>query len=104
MFIDQQATCLGQDIALFDVTGLHCSAALGKRGSGACTFPYSLMTLPGSGLGLTAIPAENVGTLLLLGMTLTVGDTSMKMGDAFTFVGEALIPAAEHSQPLRFRR
>jgi len=58
------------------------------------------MTLPGSGLGLMAIPAENVGTLLLLGMTLTVGDTSMKMGDAFTFVGEALIPAAKHSQPL----
>ena len=58
-----------------------------------CTFPYSLVTVGGSGLGLMAIPAENVGALLLLGTTLTLGEISMKIGEAFTFVGEALIPA-----------
>lgn len=58
------------------------------------TFPNSLVTLPGSGLGLMAMLAAYVGTLLLLGTTLTVGDTSMKMGLAFTFVGDTLSPAA----------
>lgn len=57
------------------------------------TFPYSLVTVGGSGLGLIAIPAVIVGTLLLLGITLIVGETLMKTGDAITFVGEALIPA-----------
>ena len=58
------------------------------------TFPNSLVTVPGSGLGLMAMLAAYVGTLLLLGMTLTVGETLMKMGDACTFVGDALSPAA----------
>jgi len=106
MFINQHSTrqCalakMSQYLVLHGCTAVRLED---RRGNKACTFPYSLMTLPGSGLGLMAIPAENVGTLLLLGMTLTVGDTSMKMGDAFTFVGEALIPAAKHSQPLGFR-
>ena len=62
-----------------------------------CTFPYSLVTVGGSGLGLMAIPAEYVGALLLLGTTLTLGEISMKMGEAFTLVGEALIPACSQA-------
>ena len=71
-----------------------------------CTFPYSLVTVGGSGLGLMAIPAEYVGALLLLGTTLTLGEISMKMGEAFTFVGEALIPAGSpaHSITLQHFR
>ena len=43
-------------------------------------------------VGLDAMPAEMVGALLLLGTTLTVGDTSMKVGEAFTLVGDAFTP------------
>ena len=52
----------------------------------------SLVTVQPSGLGLMAIPALMVGALLLLGTTLTEGDTSMKVGEAFTLVGDALTP------------
>ena len=71
------------------------------RGDQGCTFPYSLVTVPGSGLGLIAMPAEKVGTLLLLGTTLTVGDTLMKMGEAATLVGEAFKPAGRHISAFR---
>ena len=49
---------------------------------------------------MMAIPAEYVGALLLLGTTLTLGEISMKMGEAFTFVGEALIPACSPAHRL----
>ena len=60
----------------------HVKKSKPRAGFRGSTFPNSLVTLPGSGLGLMAMLAAYVGTLLLLGMTLTVGDTLMKMGEA----------------------
>ena len=78
---------------------MSCTVAAGRKsksrsGFQGSTFPNSLVTVGGSGLGLMAMLAAYVGTLLLLGMTLTVGETLMNRGEACTFVGDALSPAA----------